>query len=440
MGSASSTAENVNSFHYKLALRLYKSALSQLDRLQPSEENQGLVIEALQSSVFLLDEGKFEGAKKLSPEEGHEKYMYLAQISKGSEAADSHRRGIEIIEKSLEATDDADISTKHKLKRALSNAWFSAANLLTVKAQYDEAKQILEKCLSLYWPRVKQALSVLRSRSGGIGFGGGIPFEAHIQVVEMMMELDMFERAAEVLEEDDDHAEVLYLLTVVGKKLWLNSNPDQLRCYAEITKELCANNGDVETVGEMEELLATLPQNDGDSGKELGSDVDAEIPSSIDDGEVMDTHMVRNLLKVTLAGAVVGFLGYCIYFDRKRRGDPEFRTKLAKRRQARALAAQKAAMAVLPSMDDPRAVHRFFLEQIQQGENALSTGCIDEAVRHFAYAVVVCGQPTQLLQVLQQSLSPGVFSKLVASLPEVRKLVLDANNLLTRGQSEEELE
>lgn len=76
----------------------------------------------------------------------------------------------------------------------------------------------------------------------------------------------------------------------------------------------------------------------------------------------------------------------------------------------------------LPSMNDRRAIHKFFLEQIQRGENALSTGCIDEAVQHFAYAVVVCGQPTQLLQVLQQSLSPGVFSKLVASLPEVRKV------------------
>uniref|UniRef100_A0A0R3W3A8 Mitochondrial import receptor subunit TOM20 n=1 Tax=Taenia asiatica TaxID=60517 RepID=A0A0R3W3A8_TAEAS len=138
--------------------------------------------------------------------------------------------------------------------------------------------------------------------------------------------------------------------------------------------------------------------------------------------------MVRNLLKVTLAGAVVGFLGYCIYFDRKRRGDPEFRAKLAKRRRARALAAQKASMPVLPSMNDPRAIHKFFLEQIQQGENALSTGCIDEAVQHFAYAVVVCGQPTQLLQVLQQSLSPGVFSKLVASLPEVRKVVTSTIN------------
>ncbi|KAH9284180.1 putative assembly chaperone of rpl4 [Echinococcus granulosus] len=362
-------AKNVSSFHFKRALRLYKSALSQLDHLQPSEENRRLIIEALQSSAFLLlDEGKLKEAKEnfqkavqLSPDEGYEKYMYLAQISGGSEAVDLYRRGIEIIKRSLDAsmnhqchcekmTDDVDSSTKNKLKRALSNAycaiselyttdlcdepeaesscreavqkateadesnpqaWFSAANMLTIKAQNDEARRALEKCFSLYWPQVEQVVSLLRSRENGNGDVAGhdeeveeldleeisgMPYEAHIQMVKMMIELDMFERAAEILEvmleEDDEHAEVLYLLTVVGKKLWINSDPDHLRYYAEVTRELCANNGDVETVGEMEELLATLPQND--SGREGEGDGDPEISSSGEDEEeeeeeVMDT-------------------------------------------------------------------------------------------------------------------------------------------------------
>ncbi|KAL5971746.1 putative assembly chaperone of rpl4 [Taenia solium] len=349
-------AEKVNSFQYNQALRLYKSALSLLDQLQASEENRGLTIEALQSSAFLLlDEGEFEEAKEnllkavqLSPNEGYEKYMYLAQISGGSEAVDLYRKGIGIMNRSLEGTDGAASSPKDKLRRALSNAycaisdlyttdlcdepeaesscreaiekatetdesnpqaWFCAANLLTIKAQDDEAKQALEKCLSLYWPQVEQVVSVLRSReNGGGGATGdneeveeldleeisGIPYEAHIQMVKMMMELDMFERAAEVLEamleEDDEHVEVLYLLTIVGEELWINSNPDRLRYYAEITKELCANNGDVEMVREMEELLTTLPQNDEDSGKEEGGDEDTEISSSSEDEEdVMDS-------------------------------------------------------------------------------------------------------------------------------------------------------
>ena len=42
--------------------------------------------------------------------------------------------------------------------------------------------------------------------------------------------------------------------------------------------------------------------------------------------------MVSSLLKLTFAGAVVGFLGYCVYFDRKRRSDPDYRDKVLKRK------------------------------------------------------------------------------------------------------------
>uniref|UniRef100_A0A183BBP1 Translocase of outer mitochondrial membrane 20 n=1 Tax=Echinostoma caproni TaxID=27848 RepID=A0A183BBP1_9TREM len=118
---------------------------------------------------------------------------------------------------------------------------------------------------------------------------------------------------------------------------------------------------------------------------------------------------------VLSAGAGLCFVGYCIYFDRKRRSDPEFR----KRRQ-QALEAQKASSIPLPPLNDPGALHKFFLEQIQQGELALSMGAIEEGVQHFAVAVTVCGQPSQLLQVLQQSLSPTVFSMIVEALPSVR--------------------
>ncbi|VDN10303.1 unnamed protein product [Dibothriocephalus latus] len=157
---------------------------------------------------------------------------------------------------------------------------------------------------------------------------------------------------------------------------------------------------------------------------------------------VVRLYMVATLVKYAIAGIGVGFLTYCVYFDRKRRSDPQFRIKLMQRRRERELSAKKQSMPALPPLNDPKAIHRFFLEQIQQGEVALSTGAIDEAVQSFALAVVVCGQPTQLLQVLQQSLSPPVFSKLVSALPAVRKMVL-STSLPTRGSTveiEEELE
>jgi len=48
-------------------------------------------------------------------------------------------------------------------------------------------------------------------------------------------------------------------------------------------------------------------------------------------------------------------------------------------------------------MRNPEAVHAFFLEQVDLGEKFLSEGDIDKGVTHFAYGVVICGQPQSLL-------------------------------------------
>lgn len=45
------------------------------------------------------------------------------------------------------------------------------------------------------------------------------------------------------------------------------------------------------------------------------------------------------------------------------------------------------------------SIFRFFLQEIQAGEALISSGDIEQGVTHLANAVVVCGQPTQLLQV-----------------------------------------
>jgi len=53
------------------------------------------------------------------------------------------------------------------------------------------------------------------------------------------------------------------------------------------------------------------------------------------------------------------------------------------------------------------------------------TGDIETGVDHLSNAVAVCGQPQQLLQVLQQTLPPQVFQMLLMKLPvagQVRRL------------------
>lgn len=117
------------------------------------------------------------------------------------------------------------------------------------------------------------------------------------------------------------------------------------------------------------------------------------------------------------------FVGYCIYFDHKRRSDPLFKQKLkekrAKLRQQREQAKKNSSK--LPDLKDYEAVQKFFIQEIQMGEELLAQGEIDSAVEHLSSAVAVCGQPQQLLQVLQQTLPPQVFHMLLQKLPSVNQ-------------------
>lgn len=60
----------------------------------------------------------------------------------------------------------------------------------------------------------------------------------------------------------------------------------------------------------------------------------------------------------------------------------------------------------------------FFLQEVQMGESYIARGDLEKGVEHFANAVIVCGQPTQLLQVLQQTLPAQVFAMLIQKVQE----------------------
>ncbi|XP_033639759.1 mitochondrial import receptor subunit TOM20 homolog [Asterias rubens] len=124
-----------------------------------------------------------------------------------------------------------------------------------------------------------------------------------------------------------------------------------------------------------------------------------------------------------IAGTLV--LGYCIYFDRKRRSDPLFRQKLKQRREKKnkenknTTVSDSSATLQLPNLKDPESVQKFFLAQVQAGEELLSQGDLTAGTDCLCYAVAICGQPEHLLQVLQQTLPPNVFDMLVHKLPSV---------------------
>uniref|UniRef100_A0AAY4D0N9 Translocase of outer mitochondrial membrane 20 n=1 Tax=Denticeps clupeoides TaxID=299321 RepID=A0AAY4D0N9_9TELE len=124
-----------------------------------------------------------------------------------------------------------------------------------------------------------------------------------------------------------------------------------------------------------------------------------------------------------IAAGVCGalFIGYCIYFDRKRRSDPDFKRRLRERR--------KNQGGNLPDLKDAEAVQKFFLEEIQLGEELLAQGDYEKGVDHLTNAIAVCGQPQQLLQVLQQTLPPPVFQMLLTKLPTISQRIVSAQSL-----------
>lgn len=125
--------------------------------------------------------------------------------------------------------------------------------------------------------------------------------------------------------------------------------------------------------------------------------------------------------KTVAVAAVAGaaFIGYCVYFDKKRRSHPDFKRKLKERRRRAKEGQTKSSTTQLPDLRDVAQVQKFFLEEVQKGEELLGEGKFEEGVDHLTNAVAVCGQPQQLLQVLQQTLPPHVFSMLVEKLPSI---------------------
>ncbi|CAK1595030.1 unnamed protein product [Parnassius mnemosyne] len=131
--------------------------------------------------------------------------------------------------------------------------------------------------------------------------------------------------------------------------------------------------------------------------------------------------ITRTTLGIAAGIAGTLFLGYCVYFDQQRRKDPLFKKKLRERRQKAQQNASRSRTlgGPVPDMSDHEAMQRFFLQQIQLGEELLAAGDLEAGVEHLGQAVAVCGQTQQLLSVLQQTMPAPIFHLLLKKLPEV---------------------
>lgn len=131
---------------------------------------------------------------------------------------------------------------------------------------------------------------------------------------------------------------------------------------------------------------------------------------------------------VGIAVGIAGiFVGYCFYFDKKRRSDPDFKKKLRERRRFKKQAKKDSSK--IPDLKDHQAVQRFFLQEVQRGEESLMYGNVESGIEHLANAVAVCGQPEHLLQILQKTLPPQVFNLLLQRIPHVSQMLVSQTTM-----------
>ncbi|XP_036323665.1 mitochondrial import receptor subunit TOM20 homolog B-like [Rhagoletis pomonella] len=124
----------------------------------------------------------------------------------------------------------------------------------------------------------------------------------------------------------------------------------------------------------------------------------------------------KTTVRIAVGLASTLFIGYCVYFDRRRRADPDYKKKVREQRRRNRKNADRNG---IPNLSDHEAIERYFLQEIQWGETLIARGEFENGVGHLANAIIVCGQPGRLLEMLQMSLPSQVFAMLILKMQEL---------------------
>ncbi|KAF2473771.1 protein import receptor MAS20 [Lindgomyces ingoldianus] len=133
---------------------------------------------------------------------------------------------------------------------------------------------------------------------------------------------------------------------------------------------------------------------------------------------------------ITAGTVVTGFLAYAVYFDHRRRTDPEFRKQLKResKRQARAAKEEAEAQgkeqkkAIRDAVEraneegfpkDPEEVEAYFMQEVAQGEGLCQQGADSiEAALCFYRALKVYPQPRELINIYDKTVPKPVLDVL----------------------------
>ncbi|CAL1536079.1 unnamed protein product [Lymnaea stagnalis] len=309
----------IDEFNYELAQKFCQRAL------ETDPDN----VRALETSASLLVElGNVDSAKQclgraieLSPDSGFSKYMTLGQLMEGSTAVECYQKGIELMIKEKQekeaqevvaaacnnnsSVSDRDISSAYcaiaeiyltdccfdegaeeKCQEFVEKALASDpdnAEALQIKANYllskdnqEEAKELIKKSVSLWLPKLQAAdtADVPDEDFDPVELCQ-IPYTTRIQCGKILIEVEEYELATDVLEtlldEDDEVPDVWYLIGwanyLQGEEYYSNA-----RHYLHKGKEVYIKikYQDEALLGHIDELLTELgpePVDPNDAGE-----------------------------------------------------------------------------------------------------------------------------------------------------------------------------
>ncbi|EDV26673.1 uncharacterized protein TRIADDRAFT_54918 [Trichoplax adhaerens] len=288
-------------FQFELACKFCERAL----------ESQPQSLQALETyAPILLELGDVEKAHdcfqqliKLSPDTGHEKYMYLGQMCGGADAVGYFKKGIDILKVELQQSSSGASSVNQlNHSREISRAYCSLAEIYLTDCCFDdnaaelcesycrsaieydtknaEAYQLLASCL-LSQDQTDNAKEYMQ-KSIALWLPACKDIENDNEDIEQAGEI-----LDRLLQEDDEVVQVWYLL---GWLHYLENDTVAARQHLEMAQKLSEKfQCDDSKVNEhIQELLQEIPDHDVVADRDLESE-DDEHPMEMDDSPVGDT-------------------------------------------------------------------------------------------------------------------------------------------------------
>ncbi|XP_034471560.1 mitochondrial import receptor subunit TOM20 homolog B-like [Drosophila innubila] len=110
--------------------------------------------------------------------------------------------------------------------------------------------------------------------------------------------------------------------------------------------------------------------------------------------------------------ATMAIVGYCIYFDQKRRKDPHYKRRIYERREF-------DRRLKLPQIDESMSpvnveVVEYFLQRVYLGETYFRRNDWNRAVHNFANAIMICANPSIFLYKLHKVMPKEFYDLIMA--------------------------